>query len=93
MIRSYANKATQQLFERKSPRQIPGDIQRIALRKILQIHAATDLDFLRVPPGNRLESLKGNRKGQYSVRINDQWHICFRWRQGDAYDVEIVDYH
>lgn len=93
MIRTFAHKATQQLFERKSPRKIPADIQRVALRKLLQIHAATDLEFLRVPPGNRLESLKGNRKGQYSIRINDQWRICFRWRQGDAYDVEIVDYH
>ena len=93
MIRTFAHKVTQQLFERKSPRQIPPDIQRVALRKLLQIHAATDLEFLRVPPGNRLESLKGDRKGQYSIRINEQWRICFRWRQGDAYDVEIVDYH
>ncbi len=93
MIRTFAYKVTQQLFERKSPRQIPPDIQRVALRKLLQIHAATDLEFLRVPPGNRLESLKGDRKGQYSIRINEQWRICFRWRQGDAYDVEIVDYH
>lgn len=93
MIRTFANKATQQLFERKLPRQIPPEIQRIALRKLLQIHAATDLDFLRVPPGNRLESLKGKRTGQYSIRINDQWRICFRWQQSDAYDVEIVDYH
>lgn len=93
MIRTFADKATQQLFERKSPRRIPADIQRVALRKLLQIHAASDLDFLRVPPGNCLEPLKGDRKGQYSIRINNQWRICFRWLQGHAYDVEIVDYH
>ena len=93
MIRSFANKATQHHFERKRPRQLPGDLHRIALRKLLMIHAATDLSFLKVPPGNRLEALSGNRKGQYSIRINEQWRICFRWQSGDAYDVEIVDYH
>jgi proteic killer suppression protein len=63
------------------------------LRKLLQLHAAVDLNFLRVPPGNRLESLSGDRSGQHSIRINDQWRICFTWRDGNAHDVEIVDYH
>ena len=73
---------------------LPVDIQRTALRKLLQIHAAVELEFLKIPPGNRLEALKGKRAGQYSIRINDQWRrICFCWRDGDAYDMEIVDYH
>lgn len=68
-------------------------MQRNALRKLLLLDAAERLDDLQVPPGNRLEKLAGNRKGQHSIRINDQWRICFRWHQGDAYEVEIVDYH
>ena len=68
-------------------------IETIAMRKLQQIHAAASLDFLRVPPGNRLEKLSGNRAGQYSIRINDQWRICFRFESGKALDVEIVDYH
>jgi len=67
--------------------------ERIARRKLLLLHRAKSLDDLRVPPGNRLEALRGNRKGEYSIRINDQWRICFMWAQGDARDVEIVDYH
>jgi proteic killer suppression protein len=67
--------------------------ERIARRKLLLLHRAKSLDDLRIPPGNRLEALRGNRKGQYSIRINDQWRICFVWAQGDARDVEIVDYH
>ncbi len=69
------------------------NIETIAMRKLQQIHAAASLDFLRVPPGNRLEKLSGNRAGQYSIRINDQWRICFRFESGKALDVEIVDYH
>ena len=68
-------------------------IERIARRKLLYLHQAKRLDDLRAPPGNRLEALKGNRKGQHSIRINDQWRICFRWETGDAFDVDIVDYH
>ena len=68
-------------------------IERIALRKLQQLHAASNLQFLRVPPGNRLEALQGNRAGQYSIRINDQWRICFCWEDGNANHVEIVDYH
>jgi proteic killer suppression protein len=69
------------------------NFERVAQRKLAQLNAATTLDFLRVPPGNRLEALKGNRKGQYSIRINEQWRICFTFKDGHAYDVEIVDYH
>ncbi len=68
-------------------------MQRVALRKLLMVDAALTINDLRVPPANRLEQLKGNRRGQQSIRINDQWRICFLWHQGDAYDVEIVDYH
>lgn len=74
-------------------RKFPSDIQRISMRKLTQIHAANSLEFLRVPPGNRLERLSGEREGQWSIRVNDQWRICFAWRDGNAYDVEIVDYH
>jgi len=69
------------------------NIETVARRKLAQLNAATTLDFMRVPPGNRLEALKGKRKGQHSVRINDQFRVCFRWQDGDAYDVEICDYH
>jgi len=71
----------------------PSEMQRGALRRLMLLDAAERLEDLRIPPGNRLEKLFGNRQGQYSIRINDQWRICFRWQQGDAYDVEIVDYH
>ena len=93
MIRSFANRDTENLFKGMSFRKLPADIQRVALRKLLQLHAAVELAFLRFLPGNRLESLKRGRIGQHSIRINDQWRICFVWRDGDAYDVEIVDYH
>ena len=93
MIKTFAGKETQQLFEKRTARKIPADIQRVALRKLLQLNAAVELEFLRVPPGNRLELLKGDRLGQHSIRVNDQWRICFIWRDGDAYDVEIADYH
>jgi len=93
MIKSFADKATAALFAGRKYRKIPPDIRRTALRKLLQINAAAELDFLRVPPGNRLERLKGDRSGQLSIRINDQWRICFFWREGHAYDVEITDYH
>lgn len=93
MIMTFRDKETQAVFERRRSRRLPGDIQETALRKLRQLHAATRLETLRVPPGNRLEALTGNRAGQYSIRINDQWRICFRWEGSDAYDVEIVDYH
>ena len=92
MIRSFRSKATETLF---SDEDVPRfrAFERIARRKLLVLHRAKSLDDLRVPPGNRLEALRGQRKGQYSIRINGQWRICFVWTQGDAYDVEIVDYH
>ncbi|MNY70630.1 Toxin HigB-1 [compost metagenome] len=74
-------------------RKLPQDMQRVALRKLRQLMAAATLDDLRIPPGNRLEALAGDRAGQHSIRINDQWRICFRWVDGNAHDVEIVDYH
>lgn len=92
MIRSFADRATEKLANRERVRQFAG-FDRAALRKIEMIRAAQALDDLRVPPGNRLEALRGDRAGQYSIRINDQWRICFRWENGEAHDVEIVDYH
>jgi toxin HigB-1 len=93
MIRSFRNRETERLFEREPIRRLPPEVHRAALRKLRMIHAATSVQDLRVPPGNHLELLQGNRFGQYSIRINDQWRICFRWEGGDAFDVEIVDYH
>lgn len=93
MIRSFRDRDTERLFNRERPRRIPAAIHRPALRKLAILHAATDLADLRVPPGNRLERLIGDREGQWSIRINDQWRICFALRDGDAHDVEITDYH
>jgi toxin HigB-1 len=93
VIRSFANEAARAAWERRHVKGIPHDIMRTANRKLTQIHNAIDLSDLRAPPGNRLEPLIGDRKGQHSIRINDQWRICFVWRGGDAHDVEIVDYH
>ena len=93
MIRSFKDKETEKIYNREYSRSFPYDIQRIALKKLWMLDAAPDLSSLRVPPGNRFEPLKGDRLGQYSIRINDQWRICFHWRQGNAYDVELADYH
>jgi len=84
---------TKQLYERERSRRFPSTIQRAALRKLRLLHRSENLNDLRMPPGNRLEKLSSSRKGQHSIRINDQWRICFLWKDGDAYDVEIVDYH
>lgn len=92
MIRSFADKDTAKLADRQRVRRFSG-FERIALRKLAMIRAAQGLDDLRVPPGNRLEALKGDRAGQHSIRINDQWRICFRWQDEGAEDVEICDYH
>lgn len=92
MIRSFRDRDTERLFNRERPRRIPAAIHRPGLRKLAILHAATDLADLRVPPGNRLERLIGDREGQWSIRINDQCRICFAWRDGDAHDVEITDY-
>lgn len=93
MIRSFLCKETEKLFYRKMSDKFPRDIQRQAFRKLRMLHRAINLSDLMAPPGNRLESMKGDRKGQYSIRINDRWRICFVWRQSDCYGVEIVDYH
>jgi proteic killer suppression protein len=93
MIKGFKDKEAERLFSREPSRRLPSEIQRIALRKLRMIHRAKNLDDLRVPPGNRLEALKGDRLGEYSIRINNRWRICFVWRQGDVYEVEIVDYH
>lgn len=93
MIQSFADDETKLIWQGRRSRRLPGDIQSIALRKLRLLHAARLLQDLRVPPGNRLESLKGNRAGQWSIRINDQWRICFTWEDGGPRDVAIVDYH
>ena len=93
MIFSFACGETEGLFHAELSRRFPPTIQRNARRKLLALHAATELRQMAVPPGNRLEALKGGRKGQHSIRVNDQWRICFRWHEGNAYEVEIVDYH
>ena len=93
MIRSFKCKETEKIFNRLVSRKFPNDIQRVALRKLRMLNRAVTLQDLLVPPGNRLEELKGNRKGQHSIRINNQWRICFKWVKNDAHDVEIVDYH
>lgn len=93
MIRSFASRETERLFQRKFSKKLPHDIQRRARIKLEILDAAERLEDLRIPPSNRLEKLSGDRKGQHSICINDQWRICFKWRDGDAYDVEIADYH
>ena len=93
MIESFACKETEKIFRGFVSRKLPRDIQRTARRKLLYLHDAKDLNDLLAPPGNRLEKLRGNRAGQYSIRINEQWRICFRWQNGYAFEVEIVDYH
>ena len=92
MIKSFRDKDTQALFEGRCPRRWQV-IRRVAERKLIQLNAAATLDFLRAPPGNRLEALKGDRTGQFSIRIHEQWRVCFSWAAGDVFDVEIVDYH
>jgi proteic killer suppression protein len=93
MIRSFACPETEKLFNDEPSRRLPTQIQRVARRKLLLVNHAGRLKDLRVPPGNRLEALKGARLGRHSIRINDQWRVCFRWQGEDAWDVEIVDYH
>jgi proteic killer suppression protein len=93
MIRSFACKETERLFHGRFSRKLPQDVQRIAQRKLKQLHAAANIDFLRIPPGNRLEQLDGNLAGRWSIRINDQWRICFTWEEGNATGVTIIDYH
>ena len=93
MIRSFASREAQRIWDGERSRRLPADIQAAALRKLRILNRVTRLEQLRAPPGNRLEALQGDRAGQHSIRINGQWRICFRWRDGDADDVEICDYH
>lgn len=93
MIRSFRDRATEAVFARRGSRRLPPDLQRVALRKLVMLDAAETLSDLRVPPANRLEMLSGAREGQHSIRINERWRVFFVWKEGDAHDVEIVDYH
>lgn len=93
MIKSYASKETEKIWNGVVSRKLPTDIQRSARRKLRMLNNAKTLNDLKIPPANRLEALKGERKGQYSVRINEQWRVCFKWQHGDCYEVEITDYH
>jgi proteic killer suppression protein len=93
MIGSFKSRETARIFRRERSKSLPGEIQKVALRKLRMLHRSKTLSDQRVPPANRPERLKGNRAGQYGIRINDQWRICFRWHRGNAHDVEIVGYH
>jgi proteic killer suppression protein len=93
MIRGFKDKEAERVFDGRFSKKLPQDIQRVAERKLIMLHRAATLNDLRVPPSNRLEALKGNRKGQHSIRINVQWRVCFEWREDGVYEVEIVDYH
>jgi proteic killer suppression protein len=93
VIRSFADKRTAAVWANRMPKGFPSDLAQAALRKLRMLDAAVGVDDLRQPPGNRLEALQGDRRGQYSIRVNDQWRLCFVWRDDGAYEVEIVDYH
>ena len=93
MIRSFRETEAAKIYARQRSKRLPTDIQQVALRKMRMLNNALNINDLRIPPANRLEKLSGNRAGQYSIRINDQWRLCFEWRDGDAYEVEITDYH
>lgn len=93
MIKNFKDDETQKIYQRQRSRKLPSDIQQVALRKLRMINNSVSINDLRVPPANRLEKLSGNRAGQWSIRINDQWRVCFRWEGSDALDVEITDYH
>lgn len=93
MIKTFKDAETEKIYQRERSRKLPSDIQQVALRKLRMINNSININDLRVPPANRLEKLSGNRQGQYSIRLNDQWRICFEWRGSDAFNVEITDYH
>lgn len=93
MIQSYRDRRARSIAERTLVRGLGNEVQRAALRKLIALDVAETLEELRFPPGNRLEALRGDRTGQHSIRINDQWRLCFEWRDGNAFNVEIVDYH
>jgi proteic killer suppression protein len=93
VIKSFANKQTESIYLREFDKKLPAEVQRAVLRKLRMLNNAKSIQDLRSPPGNRLEKLRGDRAGQYSIRINEQWRVCFEWRDNDAYEVEITDYH
>lgn len=93
MIRSFADRESERIWHGTPSRRLPADIQQVARRKLRMLNSAATLEDLRIPPANRLEAMKGDRRGQHSIRINDRWRVCFRWKDGDAHDVEIIDYH
>jgi len=93
VIKTFKDAETEKIYQRERSRKLPSDIQQVALRKLRMLNNAINLNDLRVPPANRLEKLSGDRAGQHSIRINDQWRICFEWRGSDAFNVEITDYH
>jgi proteic killer suppression protein len=93
VIKNFKDDETQKIYQRQRSRKLPSDIQQVALRKLRMINNSISINDLRVPPANRLEKLSGNRAGQWSIRINDRWRVCFRWEGSDALDVEITDYH
>ena len=93
MIRTFKDEETRKIYQRQRSRKLPVDIQQVALRKLRMVNNAISINDLRVPPANHLEKLKGDRAGQWSIRINEQWRVCFQWKESDAYDVEITDYH
>jgi proteic killer suppression protein len=93
VIGSFADKETQKIWTGEFSKRLPREVQTFGLRKLIILHRSRDLNDLRIPPGNRLERLSGVRKGQYSIRINDQWRICFKWNNGIATEVEVTDYH
>jgi proteic killer suppression protein len=93
VIKSFKDGETEKIYSRERSRKLPPDIQQIALRKLRMVNNAKNINDLLIPPANRLEKLSGNRVGQYSIRVNDQWRVCFAWKDGDAIDVEITDYH
>jgi proteic killer suppression protein len=93
VIKNFKDDETQKIYQRQRSRKLPSDIQQVALRKLRMINNSVSINDLRVPPANHLEKLSGNRAGQWSIRVNDQWRVCFRWEGSDALDVEITDYH
>ena len=93
MIEGFRCRESEKIFHRQFSKKLPHNIQKIAFRKLRMLNRSSTVQDLRIPPANKLEALSGNRKGQHSIRINDQWRVCFKWQNGNAYDVEIVDYH
>jgi proteic killer suppression protein len=93
VIKSFGNKETEKVYRRDYVKNLPAEIQQASLRKLRMLNNAKSMQDLRSPPGNRLEKLKGDREGQYSIRVNEQWRVCFEWKDNDAYEVEITEYH